>query len=234
MRKSVFVLITAMLLCLFVTPACAQSENPRLVDGGDILTDSQEKSLLAKLDGISEEHQYDTVIVTADTLGGKSAYGFAKDTFLDGGYGMGENKSGVILIVSMREREWYIEFFGDERLPEGTDLSDYFLNDLKNGDYYSAFDSFADAVDSEQSFPFVRCVVIAVIIAVIVALAVTSVMKGKLKSVRFQHNAREYVRQGSLKLNHSRDLYLYSTITRIPRPKNNGGGGGSRGGGGRF
>lgn len=240
--KKIGIFVIALLLAAFsALSVSAESDNPRLVDGADLLTSQEESEIIAKLDAISTEFEYDVVIVTADTLGGKSAMKFAQSSFVNGGYGMGENDSGVILIVGIKEREWYIEFFGDERVTEGTALSDYFLDDLSGGDYYGAFDSFADAVQGELEFSFGTMLVVCFVGAFIVAFIVVSIMKGKLKSVRFQDNARAYVRDGSFVLANSRDLYLYSTTSRVARPKNtgsggsrSGGGGGSRGGGGRF
>lgn len=241
MKKFIVFLIAVLVVCMPIASVSAGSESKRLVDGGDLLTLNEEEALLSRLDEISEEFEYDVVIVTADSLGGKSAMKFAHDSFKNGGYGMGENGSGVILIVSMKEREWYIEFFGDEELPEGTALSEYFLDDLKSGDYYDAFSSFAEAAYDELRFSIGGSLLMWLVIGFVVAFITVTVMKGKLKSVRAQDQAREYVRSGSFKLEHSRDLFLYSTVSRVARPKNTssggrsgGGGGGSRGGGGRF
>ena len=60
-----------------------------------------------------------------------------------------------------------------------------------------------------------------------------------MKSVRQKNDAADYVRPGSMQLTHSRDLFLYSHVSRTAKPKNTssggGGGGGSRGGaGGRL
>ena len=74
------------------------------------------------------------------------------------------------------------------------------------------------------------------------------VMKGKMKSVAMKSEAQDYLVPNSRKLTVSRDQFLYHTINRVPRPKDNpnrsaGGGGGVRisssgrshgGGGGRF
>jgi uncharacterized protein len=65
-------------------------------------------------------------------------------------------------------------------------------------------------------------------------------MKGKLRSVRRQNEARQYVKEGSMQLTQSGDYFMYRNVTRTPKPQNNsssrsGGGGGSRSiGGGKF
>ena len=247
--KRLFVLL-AVVLFFCVCAVLANAENtkaPRLVDKGEMLSENEEAELLAKLDSISERYDYDVVVHTEASLYGVNAQRAAAEAYIRGHYGMGEDKeSGVILLVSLTDREWYIEFFGERRVTEGTALSQYFIDQLSYGDYYGAFNSFADAVGDELAFPFGTILAVSLIIGLIVALIVTSVMKSKLKSVAMQKNAREYIREGSFNLRKSRDLYLYSTVTRVARPKNTssgsrgglggsrGGFGGSRGGGGRF
>ena len=58
-----------------------------------------------------------------------------------------------------------------------------------------------------------------VIVGVIVALIAVSVMKSKLKTVKWKNNATDYCRQGSFRLTNSAEFFLYSTVTRVARPK---------------
>ena len=69
----------------------AGSELPRLVDDADILTDSEEKELNQQLDTVSEEQECDVIIVTVDSLNGKTVEEYADDYYDDNGYGYGEN-----------------------------------------------------------------------------------------------------------------------------------------------
>lgn len=241
MKKFVIFLLSVLVLCVPFMTVSAESQNPRLVDGADLLTPDEEAEILAQLDATSEEFEYDVVIVTAETFGYLSPYNFAVTMFQNGDYGMGENGSGVILVISEKERQYYIEFFGDERLPEGTEMEDSFIDYLRNNDYYGGFISFAQAADDELSFSFGSNLLICFGVGLVLALIVTEVMKGQLKSVRANDTAREYVRPDSFNLEHSRDLFLYSSVSRVARPKQSSssssgssGGGGSRGGGGSF
>ena len=45
-------------------------------------------------------------------------------------------------------------------------------------------------------------------------------MNGKLKSVKFQTAADNYVKEGSMNITESRDLFLYRTVTSVAKPKN--------------
>lgn len=241
MKKLCVFILVLLTVALCTVSACAEPSLPRVVDSADLFTASEESALLAKLDSLSQEHDYDIVVYTVESIGGKSPYRYATDAYAAGGYGRGEDgESGVMVIIEIDARECHIEFFGEQRLSEGTVLLESSVDYLSAGDYYGAMDMFADTVDSELSFPFFIIFVAAVIVGFVVALIATGIMKGKLKSVYMQSNAREYVRKDSFKLTHSRDLFLYSHVTRVARPKNTSsggsrsGGGGSRGGSVKF
>ena len=55
-------------------------------------------------------------------------------------------------------------------------------------------------------------------------------LKSKLKSVGYSKSATSYVAPGSFKLADSRDIYLYSTVSKTARPKDTGSSSGYRGG----
>ncbi len=79
----------------------------------DFLSSSQaqklEKNLdkiSKKLDKISKEHHCDVVIAVANTTNGQDIESFTEDFYDSMGYGQGEKKSGIMLMVSMKERQW--------------------------------------------------------------------------------------------------------------------------------
>ena len=51
-------------------------------------------------------------------------------------------------------------------------------------------------------------------IGLVLAWVVVSVMKSQLRSVAFQENAASYVREGSMNLTNSRELFLYRNVQR--------------------
>ncbi|MBS7176877.1 MAG: TPM domain-containing protein, partial [Clostridiales bacterium] len=74
----------------------------------------------------------------------------------------------------------------------------------------------------------------------VIALIIVGSMKSKLKMVRFQAGANSYLRQGSMNVTESRDLFLYRHVSRTAKPKSSSSGssthssssGRSHGGGG--
>lgn len=118
----------------------------RLVDDADLLADSEESQLLSDLDACSEELQFDFVIVTTDSLDGKTSREYADDFYDYGGYGYGEDADGILLLVSMEERDWYISTcgFGITAFSDAAIdwVADDFLECLSNGQYRLAFQQF--------------------------------------------------------------------------------------------
>lgn len=215
---------------------------PRLVDKADLLSESEETELLAKLDEISERQQADIVVVTRKSLKGKSPMEYADDFYDHKGYGFGDGKDGILFLISMEERDWYISTsgFGITAVTDaGREyMSEQFLDYLKEGEYAAAFTLFAELCDDyltqahtgrpydvdflpKEPFEFVGMFILLFGIAFIISLIATGIMKGKLKSVYSQSKADSYVKQGSMKLTKESDLFLYRHIERREKPKEN-------------
>lgn len=251
MKRKLLSVLFAVVICFSaVISVSADDSLLRLVDDADLLTDSQETTLLAQLDKVSEKHEMDVVVVTASSLEGYTAQDYADDFFDYGGYGMGDNRDGLLLLVSMDEdnREWHISTSG-YAITAFTDagieyMSEQFLPYLKDGDYAKAFSTYAQLCDEfiamakagdpfdvdnlpKEPFKIWFNVLIALGIGFVFAIIVVLYMKSKLKSVRFQPAASSYVRNGSMNITQSGDFFLYSHLDRRARPKDNDSGGSS-------
>jgi len=146
------ILLCLLLALLLALTASAQSVGevyyPRLIDNADLLTADEESALLARLDKESESAQMDFVIVTVWSFDGKSAQDYADDFYDEHGYGYGTNRDGLLLLLGMESREWYISTCGRaiERFSDDTldAIGDSMLPDLADGRYAAAFDTFVD------------------------------------------------------------------------------------------
>ena len=231
----------ALLLAVFtisavpVLPAFAEENLSRVADFADLLSDSEESSLSDTLDEISERQQVDIVVVTVDSMEGESAEAYADDFYDYNGYGFGNERDGILLLVSMGERDWYISTHG-YGITAVTDagreyISDMIVDDLSTGYYADAFTSFAQLCDDfitqanngepydvgnipQKPFSFVWNLVIAFVIAFIISLIATGIMKGQLKTVESQSAADNYMKQGSMQLTKKNDLFLYRHVER--------------------
>lgn len=78
-----------------------------------------------------------------------------------------------------------------------------------------------DSDNSDKAPVATRDIIIAVCISVVVGIIIgfigSGIMKSKLTSVRYQSGAADYIVPDSFKLNDSRDVYLYSTVTKTER-----------------
>lgn len=240
-KKFYMVCLTLLLSVLSVYPVLAAKDPaPRLIDQADLLSDSEESELLEKLDEISERQQADIVVVSKKSLQGQSPMEYADDLYDRKGYGFGDGKDGVLFLISMEERDWYISTsgFGITAVTDaGREyMSEQFLDDLKEGEYAAAFTLFAKLCDDyltqartgtpydidhlpKEQFAFVGGLITAFGIAFLISLTATGIMRSRLKSVRSQSAADSYVKKGSMKLTKEADLFLYRHIERREKPK---------------
>ena len=251
MRK--YLALLAALLILFI-PSVYAAGADRIQDMAGLLYESQEQMLRGQIEELARKYQFDAVIVTVDSLEGKTPEEYADDYFDYNGYGYGEDYDGILLLISMEYRDWAISTSGrGQRVftDYGLDyISSQMVPYLSRGSYYSAFERFLSLTDdyldqAEQDAPFdvdnrpaenleeqeksnlLILIAGSLIVGLIAALIVTGSMKSKLKSVRPQPDARQY--SGELKLTLANDIFLYRTITKSPRPTQNSSSG-SRGG----
>ena len=228
----------------------AERQKPRFVDEVGLLTEAEAGTLLALLDEISERQACDVAIAVAATLGGKTSTAYADDFFDYNGYGMGPNDDGIILIICLEERDWAISthaFAIDAFTDSGQEyIMDKVLPDLSAGNYAAAFTTFADQCDTFLtaardgrrydghympdtpplfSFAsFMERLIITLPVGAVLSFIITLIMKARLKTVRFQPSARDYIRPGSFNLVASRDMFLYRTVSRTRRASDSGGG----------
>lgn len=220
---------------------------PRVVDEADILTDIEESNLLEEANRISQKQNCDVVILTIYSLEEYTATEYADDYYDYSGFGYGSSGDGILFLVSMEDRDWAISTKGFG-ITAFTDAGQEYMMenikpDLSDGDYYDAFETYTELCDDfisqaksgnaydngnlPQEPLSLIWIPISILIGVVFAFFITGVMKGKLKSVRSQPAASSYLKKNSMVVTTSKDTYLYSSVTRVPRNTGNSSGGGS-------
>ena len=239
MKRKLFTLM--LILCLVAgLSLTAYASSNHLVDDAGLLTDTEAANLEAKLSQISDRHNVDIVIVAVDSTDGKSPMDFADDYYDYNGY----RADGILLLVSMEDSDWWVSTtgYGITAITDaGLDyMSDRFVPYLSDGEFAQAFEKFADLCDEfitqaktgdpydshnlpKEPFSLVTNLLIAFGIGLVAAWIVTGSMKAKLKTVRQQAKADDYIASGSLQLTHSRDLFLYAQLDRREKPKSDSG-----------
>jgi len=263
--KKIHIISFALLFCLLMTVCVtAAGKAPRLVDDADILSDYEESTLLAKLDAISEWQTVDIVVYTVSSIDGYSAMDSADYIFESCGYGMGADRSCILLFISMEESEWHITTAG-YGITAVTDaglayMSEQFVPYLSSGDYLTAFTVYADICDDfldraragnpfdtddlpKEPFPAVRNFFICLVIGIIAAWIIVGKQKSQLITVRKQDGAKTYTKNDSMRVTESKDFFLYRTVNRTEKSDSSSGGSSTHktssgttvgGGGGKF
>lgn len=125
MKKRFFVWILA-LLFLLALPVSAAGSNPLIVDNADLFSPEEAASLDAEAQALRDTYGMDVVILTTNTLSGKSPQDYADDYYDTMGYGQGSDASGMLLLISMEDRDWYLSTCGDAIYA----LTDYAIGQL--------------------------------------------------------------------------------------------------------
>ena len=250
-KKSCFMAMALVFLLTFIssfsvlfTSVYAEAKVPRLVDNADVLTDSEEKSLLAKLNEISERQQIDVIIVTTYNAEYNTITQFADDY---NGSNFGDDGDGILLAMDFGKRDWAISTKG-KAIRAFTEagqkyMTDIFIPYISDGDTYKGFDTFADLCDKfikqyktgsaydVGNLPKERNMVFligaSVIPALLLALAVCYGMTSQLKTVRRQYAADSYELRNSFYVNTAEDFFLYKRLSRTRRESSSSSGGSS-------
>jgi len=220
---------------------------PRLVDTAGLLTIEQAERLLKKLDDVSERQNFDVIIITVDSLKGYKATEFADDAFDYYDFGMGDSRDGILLLISMEERDWAISTHG-YGITVFTDagqkyMVDSFIGYISKGNYYKGFDKFVDLADkfitqAKTGTPYdinnlpkkpmsPVWILISILGGAFIALIITGAMRSSLKSVSKQRGASNYIVSTVMSPFANKDLFLYSVVTKKAKPKEKSKGGSS-------
>lgn len=252
MKKVLLLLLVLLLLALPVS-----ASGSLVCDGEGLLTYDEAVELESSYADFAASHGFTPVLVTTNSFSGNSAEMFAANWYDSHGYPY----DGILFLVSLTEGQWYILTSGAcyERIPNweaeniGGELVDY----LRAGEFYEAFALFPELAyeayteeSSEGHYGGVdapvtheknygKTIAISMAVGMGIGLIAVGIMAARMKTVRAQNTASDYVRPGSMQLTNQRDIFLYSHVSRTPKPKSSSGGshggGGHRGGaGGRI
>ncbi len=255
MKRKIFAVLTVvLLLCInqsllsFATYEYGVIPENRIVplvaDNADLLSDDEEMLLTDRLETIGYSYDVEIGILTVESLGGKSAQAYADDYYDYFGFGYGENDDGLLVLYKdgvPGDREVYITTHGTA-IAKFSDYTidrilDEMISDLQYGDYYWAFETFADECEDtlrntkESALASVTVgnvpavwipgsIAIGFILALLIMLGVAS----NLKTVKRQANAASYV--DNMNLTEKSDTFLYKNVRKTPIPKSSSSGGG--------
>jgi len=240
MKKITSIIIAVIILVLSFS-VCASAAKGYVFDYTGTMTEQQKTSIESTCKDIYNKYRLDVIFVIANGTGGKSLERFTTDLYDD--YCDGDD--GVVFVfntapVDDYEDNWIMLGFGQGKNLAGnkntrSDLIDQMRYYLKSGRYYEASTfftakclSFAEGGmngDPVSAGEVIKYIIIAFMIGLIISGVIMSGMKKKLNTAVKQRAASQYVKKDTAKINVSRDLFLYSTTSRIRKESNSSGGG---------
>jgi len=244
MKKiKILYVICFLIMASFICETVAAAQAPCVNDMAGYLTDSQEAELTKRLESIRQKYNFDVAFVSEVEMSGYSAQSTADDIYDYQGYGLGTNDSGILFYICKSTREYHysthakgVEIFTDSRLEY---LDNEVISFLRNDDYYGACMRYADIAEDFIKNPnggvskkieivnYIRNIGLAAAASLIMAFLLTAAKKRQMNTVAKQKTANSYITDGGLDITYSRDIYLYSHVSKRAKPKNNSSGGGS-------
>lgn len=132
-------MLLALLMAALLVPAAALAD-VQVIDDANIIGSDLERQITEVIERVEKEHQVDLVVLTTrdvPTDYSDSLYrvrDYADDYYDNGGYGMGEDFSGMLYLIDMNNRvPWIstggvmIEYMNDYRIGQLHDAGDRYL-----------------------------------------------------------------------------------------------------------
>ena len=250
MKKRIVTALLALVILLGLSVSVfAESQLWHITDDAGILTEAQDGELEAYAENISQNYGVGLYVVTVSNYEDyyDSPYETAWQIYHAYDLGEGADRDGVILLLSMDNRQFATFFYGpraeyafDKHGQEK--LEDYFLDHFRADDWANGIYGFLSGCDEFLSLaasgtpvrrsPWGTIAIIA-LASCVFSLIVCMLLRGKMKSVRMARQANAYV-SGELNVTASRDQYTHTTETRtkIEHESSSGGDSSAESGGG--
>ena len=242
LRKLMLLVMSVSIMSVFLGFSVSSAAGKKsVIDDAELIKASDEKELDKKIKNIQKD-KFDVVILTVKSLDGKSAQDYADDYYDNNDYGLDNEKSGVLFLVSKGDRKYHISTkgagikaftdYGIGRIKE--EIKPY----LSDGDYFDACDEFLNITKDfvkaykdgtpydtdnpyNEEIDYVILEVIALVIAFVIALISVGIMRLRMNTAKPKGTAMEYIKKGSFKLTSEKDIFMYSTVTKTAKPKDN-------------
>ena len=157
MKKRIICLLAALLLLLGLSVSASAAVYANVIDTAELLSESEEEALDARCSELEQTYGCGVYLVTVDDYtayySADSIESFAESVFLDLGFGAGEEQDGVLLVLSMAERDYDICAHGTIGNRTFTDYGKgvlaerWFLEPFSRDDWSGGFAAFLDGCE---------------------------------------------------------------------------------------
>ena len=245
-RKIALSILLVLVLSLLLPAAAFAASDGNLsyvTDSAGILTEEQRQELEDMAAGISEKYQCGVYIVTTPDyteFGRGNIENCANEIFDKYLGGFGETGDGILLLLSINERDYWIDVhgsFGNFAFPYRTNdvLDNSFLSYFKQNEWFNGFKSYLVTVEqllipAEQNYPaYLESLqqsqieqqkmlqgakgVGSALVGILTAGGVCGGMKRKMKTAREKDSAEEYMTPTSPHMQIVQDHFINRTRT---------------------
>ena len=249
LEKKILSICLALLLTVCLA-ATVEAAGNYVIDDAGLLTQQERSELNACAANITRNREIGIYILTVYDY---RDYGYSGDVFdttwqiyHDRKLGMGSDRQGMILLLSMKERDYATFFYGDDteyafNAYGQEELEQYFLDDFKRNDWYSGFhdyltqsrDFMQDAADGDPvRKSSMGRVLIFVAVALLLSGIITLIPYVAMKNVKRKVTAGNYIVGTGLNLTRREDRFTHQTRSVRTIQSSSGSGSRSRSGGG--
>ena len=250
-KKITLSLLLALCLVLSLGGAALASGEmavPYVTDAAGLLTQDEVLALEAQAEQIAEDYGCAPYILVVENY---RDYEDTTDIFEAGmnlyerwELGYGPEKNGLLLILSMAERDYALVTYGSVTHRAFTDygqdaLYEQFLDNFRNDDWAGGFRDYLDGCawlleQARNGTPYDVNTApkgfnpLILVIPLVLALAVCLVLTAQMKTAKRKTEAGDYMVQGGAKMRVVQDIFTHRTVTRqVIQSENKGGSGGT-------
>ena len=203
-----------------------------IFDLSDQLSYEEWTELEARAADISQRHGCGVYAAFVDDFteygGGNDVYKTTYQLYHASELGMGADRDGIIILLSMDDRDYAMFVYGDhaeyafDRYGQ-KELEDAFLGYFGDNDWYGGVSHYLDTCDeyltrAEEGKPVRKNTLPMYLIVVVASCAIAGgiclMLKWQMKTVHKKAEANEYVAAGGLNLTKQYDRYTHTTETR--------------------
>lgn len=249
-KKSILSLLLALCLVLSLGGAALASNQitmPYVTDAAGLLTQDEVLALEAQAEQIAEDYGCAPYILAVndfrvyeDTYDVREA---GMNLYERWGLGYGPEKNGLLLMLSMAERDYALVTNGSVTHQAFTDygqeaLREQFLDNFHNDDWVGGFRDYLDGCawlleQARNGTPYDVNTApkgfnpLILVIPLVLALVVCLVLTGQMKTAKRKTEAGDYMVPNGVEMRVVQDIFTHRTVTRqvIQQNENKGGGG---------
>lgn len=250
-RSKTMLSMLVLLITLALSAAAWASPSQKVYDEAGLFSQSEKQQLEEQLTELVGRMNMDFVVLTTYDKEGKTQAEYTDDFYDYGGFGIGDEQSGLLFMIDMEERDCYIsttgdmiDYLSDERLMEILQLDDELWDRLADGKYAPATLRVIDQVEGyynegpdlpgegkSEKKSFNPLTLVGSVLAGLLAGFTRSRNIRSEYGMKNEHSqamasTKAYMATTAFAFNQTADDLLNTQVTRVPIPRQRSSGGG--------